>query len=59
MAIFGRNWLEDDNSEIGPFSHWKEDLTGMCSGFGRNNEIIIPKTKKNNKNRKKKCLKLK
>jgi len=24
MSLFGSNWIEDDQ-EIGPFSHWKED----------------------------------
>jgi hypothetical protein len=27
MALFGSNWIEEDEPEdIGPFSHWKEML---------------------------------
>ena len=30
MAFFGRNWLEDsERDEIGPFSHWDEDLENL------------------------------
>ena len=30
MAFFGRNWLEDtERDEIGPLSHWDEDLEDL------------------------------
>jgi len=41
MALFGHSWLEDNNDDIGPFSHWKDDF--IYPDFVDENTIVKSK----------------